>query len=254
MKKKVRILIADDHDIVRRGMKPLIESEWGWEICGEACDGREAVALAEKLKPDLVVLDVTMPKLNGIDATRQIKRVLPDTEIMVFTGSESEALVHELFAAGARGCVLKSEAAAHLIPAIKALCEHRPYLASHVSQIVFESYLKGGGESEKSVAGGLSPREREVVQLLADGKSNKEVASALGISVKTAETHRAAVWASPPSASWSATRCAIKSCSRSSAVAQAGCLRHDSRGKTGAEYGFPGRAAARWRLHPSSCK
>jgi DNA-binding NarL/FixJ family response regulator len=193
MKKTVRILIADDHDIVRRGMRPLIESEWGWEICGEARNGREAVALAETLKPDVVVLDVAMPELNGVDATRQIKRALPDTEVLVFTGTESEALVHQLFAAGARGCVLKSDAAEHLIPAIKALCQHQPYLGSRISQIVFASYLKGGVDAGETAPGGLSPREREVVQLLADGKSNKEVATALGISVKTAETHRAAI-------------------------------------------------------------
>jgi len=193
MKKKIRILIADDHEIVRRGMRPLIESEWGWEICGEACDGREALALATQLKPDVVVLDVTMPELNGIDATRQIKRSLPDTEVLVFTGNESEALVHQLFAAGAIGCVLKSEAAQHLIPAIKALCDHQPYLGSRVSQVVFARYLKGGGAADNPPeVGGLSAREREVVQLLAEGRSNKEVAAGFGISVKTAETHRAA--------------------------------------------------------------
>jgi len=191
--KKVRILIADDHDIVRRGMRPLIESEWGWEICGEACDGREAVAMAGKLKPDIVVLDVAMPEINGVDVTRQIKKLLPETEVLAFTGTESEALVHQLFAAGARGCVLKNDAAEHLIPAIKALCEHQPYLGSRVSRIVFDSYLKGGVDAEHSAPGGLSPREREIVQLLAEGKSNKEVAAALGMSVKTAETHRAVV-------------------------------------------------------------
>ena len=193
MKKKVRILIADDHDIVRRGMRPLIESEWGWEICGEARDGREAVEMAEKLKPDVVVLDVAMPVLNGVDATRQIRRALPGTEVLAFTGSESEELVHQLFAAGARSCVRKSEAAEHLIPAIKALCEHRPYLDSRVSQIVFESYLKGGLDAGQATPGGLTPREREVVQLLAEGRGNKEVATALGTSVKTVETQRAAI-------------------------------------------------------------
>lgn len=193
MKKKIRILIADDHEIVRRGMRPLIESEWGWEICGEASDGREAVAMAELLKPDVVVLDVAMPEINGVDVARQIKKMLPDTEVLVFTGTESESLVHQLFAAGARGCVLKSDAAEHLIPAIKALCEHQPYFGSRVAQVVFESYLKGGLQSDEAAPGGLSPREREIVQLLAEGQSNKEVATTLGISVKTAETHRAAI-------------------------------------------------------------
>jgi len=190
---KVRILIADDHDIVRRGMRPLLESEWGWEICGEARQGREAVDLAEKLKPDIVILDVAMPELNGVEVTRQIKHLLPETEILVFTGTESEELVHEIFAAGARACVLKSEAGEQLIPAIKALCEHKPYFGSRISKIVFESYLSGGVTPEQGTPGGLSPREREIVQLLAEGKSNKEVGATLGISVKTVETHRAAI-------------------------------------------------------------
>lgn len=191
--KKTRILIADDHDIVRRGLRPLIESEWGWEICGEAKDGREAITLTKELKPDVVVLDVNMPQVSGVDATREIKSMLPNTEVLAFTGTESEALVHQLFAAGARGCVLKSEAAEHLIPAIKALCVHQPYLASRASQIVFESYLHGGGVPENTTPGGLTPRERETVKLLAEGNSNKQVASTLGISVKTVETHRAAI-------------------------------------------------------------
>ncbi len=191
--KRIRILIADDHEIVRRGLRPLIESEWGWEICGEAKDGREAVVLAMELKPDIVVLDVAMPELGGVEVTREIKRTLPDTEVLAFTGTESETLVHQLFAVGARGCVLKTEAAAHLIPAIKSLCSHQPYLASRVSRLVFESYLQGGTLPEHAAPGGLTPRELETVQLLANGKSNKEVAAALGISVKTVETHRAAI-------------------------------------------------------------
>lgn len=193
MKKKVRILIADDHDIVRRGMRPLIESEWGWEICGEARDGREAITMAEKLKPDVVVLDVAMPEMNGVDVARQIRKSLPNTEVLAFTGTESETLVHQLFAAGARGCVLKSDAGEHLIPAIKALCAHQPYFGSRVAQVVFDSYLKGGLQQDAAAPGGLSAREREIVQLLAEGKSNKEVATLLDISIKTAETHRAQI-------------------------------------------------------------
>jgi DNA-binding NarL/FixJ family response regulator len=192
-KKKVRILLADDHDIVRRGIRPLIESEWGWEICGEAVEGRQAVSMALELKPDIVIVDVSMPELGGVEVTRQIKRELPETEVLVFSGQDSEALVHQLFAAGARGFVLKSEAAANLIPAIKALCHHQPYFGAHVSGIVFEQYLKGASSPEQAAPDGLTPREREIVQLLAEGKSNKEVATVLGISVKTAETHRAAV-------------------------------------------------------------
>jgi DNA-binding NarL/FixJ family response regulator len=193
MKKKLRILIADDHEIVRRGIRPFIESEWGWEVIGEASDGREAVDMAIKLKPDVVVLDVGMPRLSGVEATRQIKRDLPEAEVLVFTGHESEALVHQLFQAGARALVMKNEAAAQLLPAIKALAAGQPYFGSNVSKVVFDQYLKGGLQPAQSAPDGLSPREREIVQLLAEGKSNKEVATELGISVKTAETHRAAI-------------------------------------------------------------
>lgn len=193
MKTKIRILIADDHDLVRRGLRPLIESEWGWEICGEAKNGREAVAMAEELKPDIVVLDVGMPELNGVDAARQIKRALPGTEILILTGQESEGLVHQILAAGARGYLLKTDAGAQIIPAIKALCEHKPYLTSRAAEVVLESYLTGDGAAKHAAPGGLTPREREIVQLLAEGKSNKEVGADLGISVKTAETHRATI-------------------------------------------------------------
>jgi DNA-binding NarL/FixJ family response regulator len=193
MKKKIRILIADDHEIVRRGIRPLIESEWGWEICGEAVDGRRAVSMALELKPDIVIVDISMPELSGVEVTRQIRRELPETEVLVFTGQDNEALVHQLLAAGACGFVLKSEAAAHLIPAIKALCLHRPFFGAHVSGIVFDRYLNGAVQPGEATPGDLTPREREIVQLLAEGKSNKDVSTVLGISIKTAEKHRATV-------------------------------------------------------------
>ncbi len=193
VKKKTRILIVDDHEIVRRGIRTVIETEWGWEICGEAEDGRRAVSMALELKPEIVIVDVAMPELGGVEVTRQIKRGLPGTEVLVFSGQENETLVHEILAAGARGFVLKTESAAHLIPAIKALSDHQPYFGGHVSGIVFGRYLKGSMTPAEAAPGGITPREREIVQLLAEGKSNKDVAAVLGISVKTAETHRAAI-------------------------------------------------------------
>jgi DNA-binding NarL/FixJ family response regulator len=190
---KLRILIADDHDIVRRGLRVLIESQDGWEVCGEATNGREAVEMAGKLEPDVVVLDVAMPEIEGVEATRQIKRQRADTEVLACTGFENESVVHQLFAAGARACVLKTDVIGQLIPGIEALSRHQPYLVSSISRMVFEQYLRGGMPAGNGAPGGLTPRERETIQLLAEGKSNKEVATALGVSVKTVESHRAAI-------------------------------------------------------------
>ena len=186
----VRILIADDHEVVRQGLCWKIKLTPGWEVCGEAGDGREAVALVEQLKPDIVIMDMSMPNLNGLDATMQIRRRQPETEVLIFTGSETEETMRNVFKAGARSCLLKTEASQHLVPAIEALLRHRTYFSSKVSEIVFAGYL--AGDSQKSGAV-LTPRERELVQLVAEGKSNKEMSEVLGISVKTVETHRAAV-------------------------------------------------------------
>lgn len=188
----VRILIADDHEVVRHGVRALIEQRSDWEICGEAPDGRNAVALAEQLRPDIAVLDLGMPELNGLEATRQIKHALPQCEVLIFTGTEDEQLVHEVFAAGARSYILKNDMGQHLIDAIEALSHHKHYFTTEVSEVLFARYIDGTPASE-GVTGELTGREREIVQLLGEGKSNKEVAAALGISVKTAETHRAAI-------------------------------------------------------------
>jgi DNA-binding NarL/FixJ family response regulator len=188
----IRILIADDHEVIREGVRALVAKKQDWEICGEASDGRTAVALAEKLQPDVAIIDFGMPELNGLEATRQIKRVLPHCEVLIFTGTEDEQLVHNVFAAGARSYILKNDVSHHLLGAIEALSQHKHYFTSAVSEVLFARYIDGtpaaeGGASE------LTAREREIVQLLAEGKSNKEVASTLGISVKTVETHRAAI-------------------------------------------------------------
>ena len=186
----VRILLADDHEIVRQGVRAMIERLTGWEICGEAATGREAVALAEKLEPDLIIMDIGMPELNGLDAARQIKRLLPQVEVLMFTANETEEIVRHVFKAGARAYLLKAEANKHLIPALEMLCKHRTYFSSAVSEMIFSGYLLGGAGVEDTA---LTPRERETVQLIAEGKSNKEMAEVFGISIKTVETHRAAI-------------------------------------------------------------
>ena len=187
--KKVRILIADDHDVVRAGVRLMIERERGLEVCAEAGNGREAVALAEKLRPDVVILDMTMPELNGLEAARQIKRKLPEVEVVMLTAHENEDLVHQVFDVGARSYIVKTEAVQYLVPAIRSAAEHKPFFTSSVSKVVFARYLdRGRGEDSR-----LTGRERELVQLLAEGSSNKEAASRLGISVKTIETHRATI-------------------------------------------------------------
>lgn len=190
---QLRILVADDHEIVRQGIRALVQRNSAWEVCGEAGDGRRAVALATELKPDIVMLDLGMPELGGLEAARQIKRALPATEVLIFTGEESEDLIHSVFAVGARAYILKSDISRHLVAAIEALGQHRHYFTNRVSEIVFARYLDGASGAGKEKTEGLTPREREIVQLLAEGKSNKEVAALLGISIKTAETHRATI-------------------------------------------------------------
>jgi DNA-binding NarL/FixJ family response regulator len=186
----VRILVADDHEIVREGVRALIQAHAGWTICGDAATGREAVTMATQLKPDIVIMDIGMPDLNGLEATRQIRKTLPDVEVLIFTANETEDIVRQVFQAGARGYLLKTEANKHLIPAVEMLCKHRTYFSSKVSEMIFSGFVQGRGGAEES---GLTARERETVQLIAEGKSNKEVADIFGISVKTVETHRAAI-------------------------------------------------------------
>ena len=190
MSNPVKILLADDHEIVREGVRALIQRQPGWEICGEASTGRQAVELVEKLQPEIVIMDIGMPELNGLDATRQIKRVMPQCEVLIFTANETEEIVRHVFRAGARAYLLKAEANKHLVPAIEMLIKHRTYFSSKVSEMIFSGYMQGGAGVEDT---SLTPRERETVQLIAEGKSNKEIAEVFGISVKTVETHRAAI-------------------------------------------------------------
>jgi DNA-binding NarL/FixJ family response regulator len=191
----IRILLADDHEIVRRGLNALLGTRPDWQVCGEAENGREAVALAVKLKPNVAILDLSMPQLNGLEATRQIRREVPETEVLVFSMYESEQFVRNLLAAGARGYVLKSDVAAQLLTAVETVARHKPFFTSEVAERVLEGFLKLGELSSDENSGGgiLTPREREIVQLLAEARSNKEVSTILGISVKTVETHRASI-------------------------------------------------------------
>jgi DNA-binding NarL/FixJ family response regulator len=185
-----RILLADDHEIVREGLRALLQGQPGWEIVAEASSGREAVELAVKHRPDVIILDIGMPELNGLDATRQIRKALPETEVLIFTANETEDIVRNVFKAGARAYLLKGEANQHLIPAVEMLRNHRTYFSSKVSEMIFSGYMQGTAGGEDNA---LTPRERETVQLIAEGKSNKEIAEVFGISVKTVETHRAAI-------------------------------------------------------------
>ena len=190
---KIRVLIADDHLVMRRGLRAIVESIDGWSVCGEAQTGREAVDMTAKLKPEIVVMDVTMPELNGLEATRQIKKQHPQVEVLMFTGLETEELVHQVFEAGARSYLLKTAGRDQLETALRSLAAHKPFFTNEVGEILFAKFLHGKNAVAEEGGGRLTDREREIVQLLAEGSSNKEVADKLGISVKTAETHRAAI-------------------------------------------------------------
>lgn len=185
----VRILLADDHEVVRQGLRRLLETQPGWEICGEASDGRQAVEMAKRLQPGVVVLDFGMPGLNGTEVTRQILKDLPRTEVLILTMHTSEILIRGALEAGARGYVLKSDAARDLVSGVHALIAHKSFLSPSVSGVVVDRFLKCS--EEEFPRSSLTPREQEVIKLLAEGKSNKEVAAVLDISVKTAEAHRA---------------------------------------------------------------
>lgn len=187
----VRILIADDHEVVRQGVRTILEGQAGWVVCGEASTGRDAVTKAVDLQPDIVVLDISMPELNGLEATRQIRRVVP-AKILILTVHESDQVVTEVLDAGAHGYVLKADAGRTLVEAIRSLLERQEFLTERVH---VAAARRGG--PQRAAAGrrgserSLTPREREVLQLLTEGKTNKEIGVVLGVTTKTAETHRA---------------------------------------------------------------
>jgi|SRR5687767_4521197 len=191
----LRILIADDHDLVRQGMRALLQRHKGWTVCGLASTGREAVAQAGELKPDIVIMDMAMPELNGLDAAIQIKRELPATEILMLTAHESDEVVRGAFAAGVKSFMFKSEAWENLVQAIESLAERKPCLTARISDILLTTMLNRPEATRDRTEPGqrLTARERETLQLLAEGKTNKEIADTLGISVRTSENHRAAI-------------------------------------------------------------
>lgn len=187
-----RIVVADDHEVVRRGLCALLRNQPDWEVCGEASDGREAVEKVLALKPAVVILDIGMPNLNGLEATRQILKANPGVKVLILTLHDSDQVVQEVLDAGARGFLLKTDAARDLVAAVEALRRDKIYFTPKVAAMVLDGYLRreNGSAPETPARNRLTPREREIVQLLAEGKSSKEVAVALGLSVKTAETHR----------------------------------------------------------------
>jgi DNA-binding NarL/FixJ family response regulator len=188
------ILVADDHSVVRRGLRGILEAREGWTVVGEAEDGRTAVTLAGQLRPDVAIMDIAMPGLNGLEATRLIRTASPATEILVFTMVESEELVRKVLSAGARGYLLKSDLDQAIVAAVEALAAHKPYFNRSISEQILQGYLRGlrAGDAAPATETGeqLTPRERQIAQAIAEGQSNKDIARKLDISVKTVETHR----------------------------------------------------------------
>jgi DNA-binding NarL/FixJ family response regulator len=186
-----RILLADDHDVVRKGLRAMLEARENWKVCGEATTGKEAIDMAASLRPDIAVLDLEMAELDGMEATRGIKKNCPEVEVLIFTMHDSDYLIREVLAAGARAFVLKSEGGGKLVEAIDAVLEHKPFFAARAAETLLQSIVKNRTAGNEPVP--LTNREYEVVRLLSSGKSNKETAAMLGISVKTVETHRARI-------------------------------------------------------------
>jgi two-component system, NarL family, response regulator NreC len=192
--KKIRVLLADDHKLIRAGLRLVVEQEADLSVVAEADDGRQAVELAESLKPDVAVMDIGMPNLNGIEAARQIQEFAPDTAVIMLSMHSDESYVLRALGVGARAYLLKDSAAGDLVRAIRAVGEGKSFFSPAVSKVLLEDYVRKlkrtGGEDSYDL---LSPREREILQLVAEGKSNKEVASLLNLSVYTVETHRARI-------------------------------------------------------------
>ena len=188
---KLDVLVADDHDIVRRGLRDLLEKQPGWKVVAEATNGREAVEKAKQFKPDVSILDVTMPALDGLEAARQIVASGLSTKVLILTMHHSDPLIQQMLKAGVRGYVLKSEAASELVQAVEAVHRNKTFFTSKVPVSFLEHRDKPPKTNGQDQTLRLTPRQREIVQLLAEGKNSREIASALGTTFKTVETHRA---------------------------------------------------------------
>jgi len=193
--KKLRILIADDHGLVRRGARGVLHSRHGWRVVGEAANGREAVEKTIKLKPDVAIMDISMPELDGVEVVRQIRDAVPGTKVLVLTMHESDQMVQRALDAGAHGYMLKSDLTDCLAKAVKAVLDGKRFLTPKVSEIVLNGFLKTKTQPQQADRAGArtTPRETEIIALLAAGKSNKEIAAQLKITVRTVETHRAKI-------------------------------------------------------------
>ena len=190
--RNLRILIADDHGLLRRGVRTILQARRGWKIVGEAANGREALEKTLKLKPDVAVLDISMPELDGLEVTRQIRKSLPDVKVLVLTMHESVQMIRKALDAGATGYLLKSDLINHLPKAVKAVAENKCFLTPKISEIILQGFINAGNNPNevKPADPRITPREMEIIRLLAEGKSNKELATQLGISVRTVEAHR----------------------------------------------------------------
>jgi DNA-binding NarL/FixJ family response regulator len=197
MPERLRILIADDHEIIREGLRTILERNPKWTACGEANTGRKALTEAIRLKPDVIVMDINMPELNGLEATSQILEKLPNTRILILSAHESEGLVRQMLCSGARGYILKSDAGRDLAAAVESVAQGKLFFTASVSNVVLRGYQQQAGEhpARSNSVLRLSPREREVLQLIAEGRTNKEIAALIGASVKTVENHRARLMA-----------------------------------------------------------
>jgi DNA-binding NarL/FixJ family response regulator len=188
---KVDVLVADDHDIVRRGLRDLLERQPGWKVVGEAINGKEAVEKAKQLKPDVSILDISMPSLDGLEAARQIVASGSPTKVLILTMHHSDPLIKQMLKAGVRGYVLKSDAASELVQAVEALQKNKIFFTSKVPQGFVDDQQKEAKSKGEGRTLRLTPRQREIVQLLAQGNNSREIAAALGTTFKTIETHRA---------------------------------------------------------------